>query len=72
MLTSNRTGLRLSDPAYPDAARAAANAMVRSLSVDIARAGIFVNAVAPNFLYRETYYPKAVFEKTETGRAYVR
>jgi NAD(P)-dependent dehydrogenase (short-subunit alcohol dehydrogenase family) len=72
MITSNRTRLPLSGAAFPDAARAAANALVRSLAVDCARDGIVVNAVAPNFLYSETYYPKAVFELTETGRAHVR
>lgn len=72
MVTSNRTRLPLSGAAFPDAARAAANAMVRSLAIDCAKDGIIVNAVAPNFLYSEAYYPRAVFKDGEIGRAYVR
>lgn len=72
MVTSNRTRLPLSGGAFPDAARAAANAMVRSLAVDCARDGVVVNAVAPNFLYSEAYYPRALFKDSERGRAYVR
>lgn len=72
MVTSNRTRLPLSGAAFPDAARAAANALVRSLAIDCAKDGIIVNAVAPNFLYSEAYYPSAVFKSGETGRAYVR
>lgn len=71
MITSNRTRLPLSGGAFPDAARAAANAMVRSLAIDLARDGIIINAVAPNFLYSEAYYPSALFRETERGRAYV-
>lgn len=72
MITSNRTRLPLSGAVFPDAARAAANAMVRSLAIDCARDGIVVNAVAPNFLYSEAYYPSAIFKSGETGRSYVR
>lgn len=72
MITSNRTRLPLQGGAFPDAARAAVNALVRSLAVDCARDGIIVNAVAPNFLYSEAYYPKALFVDTEQGRDYVR
>lgn len=72
MITSNRTRLPLSGGAFPDAARAAANAMVRSLAVDCAADGIVVNAVAPNFLYSEAYYPKALFRESGPGRDYVR
>lgn len=72
LITSNRTRLPLSGGAFPDAARAAANAMVRSLAVDCAADGIVVNAVAPNFLYSEAYYPQALFRDSERGRAYVR
>jgi NAD(P)-dependent dehydrogenase (short-subunit alcohol dehydrogenase family) len=71
MITSNRMRLPLSGGAFPDAARAAANAMVRSLAIDCANDGIVVNAVAPNFLYSEAYYPKAVFEETSEGREHV-
>ena len=71
MVTSNRTRLPLSGGAFPDAARAAANALVRSLAIDCAPHGIVVNAVAPNFLYSETYYPRAFFIDTEQGRDYV-
>lgn len=72
MITSNRTRLPLSGGAFPDAARAAVNAMVRSLAIDCAGHGIIVNAIAPNFLYSEAYYPRAFFIETEAGRDYVR
>ena len=72
MITSNRTRLPLSGGAFPDAARAAANAMVRSLAVDCAADGIVVNAIAPNFLYSEAYYPSALFREAGPGRDYVR
>ena len=71
MITSNRTRLPLSGGAFPDAARAAVNAMVRSLAIDLAPHGIVINAVAPNYLYSEAYYPAALFRETERGRAYV-
>lgn len=71
MITSNRTRLPLSGGAFPDAARAAANALVRSLAIDSAPLGVTVNAVAPNFLYSEAYYPRALFRETPQGRAYV-
>lgn len=72
MVTSNRMRLPLAGGAFPDAARSAANALVRSLAIDLAPFGITVNAVAPNFLYSEAYYPKSIFEATEAGRQYVR
>jgi 3-oxoacyl-[acyl-carrier protein] reductase len=72
MITSNRTRLPLSGGAFPDAARAAANAMVRSLAIDCANDGIIINAIAPNFLYSEAYFPSALFRETERGRTYVR
>lgn len=72
MITSNRTRLPLAGGAFPDAARAAANALVRSLAIDLAQYGIAVNAIAPNFLYSEAYYPRSVFEDTEAGRRHVR
>lgn len=42
------------------AARGAINAAVRSLALELAPKGISVNAVAPNFIQTETYYPKAL------------
>lgn len=72
MITSNRMRLPLSGGAFPDAARAGANALVRSLAIDCAKDGIVVNAIAPNFLYSEAYYPKAFFVETERGRDFVR
>lgn len=71
MITSNRDRLPLKGGAFPDAARAGANALVRSLAVDLAPHGISVNAVAPNFLYSEQFYPAAFYKETEAGRAYV-
>lgn len=72
LITSNRTRLPLAGGAFPDAARAAANALVRSLAIDCARDGVTVNAVAPNFLYSEAYYPKAFFKDDPRGADYVR
>jgi NAD(P)-dependent dehydrogenase (short-subunit alcohol dehydrogenase family) len=71
MVTSNRTRLPLAGAAFPDAARAAANALVRSLAIDCARNGVIIDAVAPNVLYSEAYYPSALFRDTDHGRAYV-
>jgi len=53
------------------AARAAANALVISLSIELAPHGIPVNAIAPNYLYSETYYPRSRFVDDAAGRAYV-
>jgi 3-oxoacyl-[acyl-carrier protein] reductase len=71
MITSNRTRLPLSGGAIPDAARAALNALVRSLSLELAPSGIPVNAIAPNYLYSETYYPRAAFVDDPKGRAFI-
>jgi NAD(P)-dependent dehydrogenase (short-subunit alcohol dehydrogenase family) len=71
MITSNRTRLPLRGGAIPDAARAALNALVRSLSLELAPHGIPVNAIAPNYLYSETYYPRAVFIDDPRGRAFI-
>ncbi len=60
MITSNRTRLPMPGGAIPDAARAALNALVKSLSLELAPDGIPVNAIAPNFLYSETYFPRAL------------
>lgn len=71
MITSNRTRLPLRGGAIPDAARAALNALVKSLSLELAPHGIPVNAIAPNYLYSETYYPRAVFVDDPKGRAFI-
>jgi 3-oxoacyl-[acyl-carrier protein] reductase len=45
--------------------------MVRSWSIELTPDGIAVNAIAPNFLYSEAYYPRAVFIDGAAGKAYV-
>jgi 3-oxoacyl-[acyl-carrier protein] reductase len=70
-VSSNRNRLPLPGGAIPDIARAGANALVKSLSIELAPHGIPVNAVAPNFLYSETYYPRARFVDDPAGRAYI-
>lgn len=40
-------------------ARAGASALSQALARELAPHGIQVNAIAPNFLYSETYYPRA-------------
>jgi 3-oxoacyl-[acyl-carrier protein] reductase len=72
MVTSCRTHLPMYGGAIPDAARAGANALVRSFSVELAPLNVAVNAVAPNFLYSEAYYPRAIFIDDSSGRDYVR
>lgn len=72
MITSNRTRLPLRGGAIPDAARAALNALVRSISLELAPHEVPVNAIAPNYLYSETYYPKAVYVDDPAGREFVR
>lgn len=71
MVTSCRTRLPIAGAAIPDMARAASNALVRSLAVELAPASIAVNAIAPNFLYSEAYYPKARFIDDPAGRSFV-
>lgn len=71
VITSNRNRLPLVGGAIPDIARAGANALVRSLSLELAPHGIPVNAIAPNYLYSETYYPRAQFVDDAAGRAYI-
>jgi NAD(P)-dependent dehydrogenase (short-subunit alcohol dehydrogenase family) len=71
MVTSCRTKLPMFGGAIPDAARDAANALVRSLAIELAPMDIAINAVAPNFFYSEAYYPRAVFVDDPDGRAYV-
>jgi NAD(P)-dependent dehydrogenase (short-subunit alcohol dehydrogenase family) len=70
-ITSNRTRLPLRGGAIPDAARAALNAFVRSLSLELAPHGVPVNAIAPNYLYSETYFPRAAFVDDPAGRAFI-
>ncbi|MFO0029231.1 MAG: SDR family oxidoreductase [Pseudomonadota bacterium] len=72
MVTSNRTRLPQAGGAIPDIARAGANALARSLAIELAPHGIPVNAIAPNFLASETYYPRARFVDDPAGADYVR
>ena len=70
-ISSNRNRLPLRGGSIPDIARAGVNALVKSLSIELAPHGIPVNAIAPNYLYSETYYPKARFVDDSAGRAYI-
>ena len=70
-ISSNRNRLPLRGGSIPDIARAGANALVKSLSIELAPHNIPVNAIAPNYLYSETYYPKARFVDDAAGRAYI-
>jgi NAD(P)-dependent dehydrogenase (short-subunit alcohol dehydrogenase family) len=72
MITSNRTRLPQPGGAIPDIARSGANALARSLAIDLAPHGIPVNAIAPNFLASETFYPRARFVDDPAGADYVR
>jgi NAD(P)-dependent dehydrogenase (short-subunit alcohol dehydrogenase family) len=58
--------------AIPDIARAGANALVRSLAIELAPHGIAVNAIAPNFLYSEAYFPRARYIDDPAGRDWIR
>lgn len=71
MITSCRTRLPMAGGAIPDAARAAENALVRSLAIELAPFEIALNAIAPNFLYSEAYFPRATFLEDPKGRAFV-
>ena len=71
MITSCRTELPLPGGAIPDIARAGANAFVKSLSLELAPFGIPVNAIAPNYLYSEAYFPKAKFVDNPIGREFI-
>lgn len=70
-ITSCRTDLPMDGGAIPDIARAGVNALVKSLSIELAPFEIPVNAVAPNYLYSETYYPRARFFDDAEGRQHV-
>ena len=70
-ISSNRNRLPLRGGSIPDIARAAVNALVKSLSIELAPHGIPVNAIAPNYLRSETYYPKSRFVEDPAGRAYI-
>lgn len=72
MITSCRTELPLTGGAIPDIARAGANALVKSLSIELAPFGIPVNAIAPNYLYSEAYFPKAKFIDDPKGREFIK
>ncbi len=71
MITSCRTELPLPGGAIPDIARDGANALVKSLSLDLAPFGIPVNAIAPNYLYSEAYFPKAQFIDNPIGKKFI-
>lgn len=72
MVTSCRTELPMPGGAIPDAARAGANALVKTLSIELAPFGIPVNAIAPNYLYSEAYFPKAKFIDDPVGSEFIR
>jgi NAD(P)-dependent dehydrogenase (short-subunit alcohol dehydrogenase family) len=71
-ISSNRNRLPLRGGSIPDIARAGVNALVKSLSIELAPHGIPVNAISPNYLYSETYYPKSRFVDDPAGRAYIK
>lgn len=48
-------------------ARSAVNGAVRSLALELARDGISVNAVAPNYVQTETYYPQSLLDDPVKG-----
>ena len=71
LITSCRTELPLPGGAIPDIARAGANALVKSLSLELAPYNVPVNGVAPNYLYSEAYFPKAAFIDNPAGKAFI-
>lgn len=50
------------------AARGCTNAMVRSLSLELARHNIQVNAIAPNYVDNPTYFPKELMENEASAK----
>ncbi len=54
--------------AVPTTIRAGASAFSHALAHEVASFGIQVNAVAPNYLYSEMYYPRARFIDDPAGR----
>jgi NAD(P)-dependent dehydrogenase (short-subunit alcohol dehydrogenase family) len=54
--------------AVPTSIRAGATTFALALSREVARFGIQVNVVAPNYLYSEMYYPRARFIDDPQGR----
>lgn len=55
--------------AVPTSIRTGATAFALALAREVASFGIQVNAVAPNYLYSEMYYPRARFIDDPQGRA---
>jgi 3-oxoacyl-[acyl-carrier protein] reductase len=54
--------------AVPTTLRAATTAFAKALAQEAAPFGIQANAVAPNYLYSEMYYPRARFVDDPVGR----
>jgi 3-oxoacyl-[acyl-carrier protein] reductase len=52
--------------------RAGATAFALALAREVASYGIQVNVLAPNYLYREAYYPRARFIDAPEGREQIR
>ena len=72
MITSCRTELPQSGGGLADMPRAAANALMKTASIEFAEHNIAVNAIAPNYYYSEAYFPRKMFIDGEDGAAYIR